>query len=210
MPWRIHHDSTRGNDLLVLRRAYPCARPLRAAASSVRIFARHIARFICNGSVRDADVLRPFNDPSESPPSPPRNSGFAPSAQPAKLHLPLSLSNNRRSTLWENPRRTHPYAYGSYGGTCPESHPYVLLNCLQYNQTSENCQYQKYIFLSWPACRMLCGICPRGAVTAEGIHCATCLPGEIVRMVFKKRYSFKFFPIPVIYYSAFLPIFMLL
>ena len=112
----MHRESTRGNDLPAMRRAYPCARPARAAASSCRIFALHR----CPGApVRT--TLRPLNDPSESPPSPSGNSGCAPSAQPAEL-LPCSLTPTTVGQHGgKSPKEIHHVLTDHMGAACPES-----------------------------------------------------------------------------------------
>ena len=45
--WRTLHDSTRGKTISAVRPVRPCARPLRAAASSCRTFARHLSPVTC-------------------------------------------------------------------------------------------------------------------------------------------------------------------
>ena len=101
--WRTLHDSTRGKTISAVRPVRPCARPLRAAASSCRTFALHR----CPGApVRT--TLRPLNDPSESPPSPSGDFRRAPSAQPAKLHRRLPFQQPSVNTVEtpENSART--------------------------------------------------------------------------------------------------------
>ena len=99
----------------VVRLPCPCARPLRAAASSCRTFARHPVPSRAGTWHSCADTLRPLNDPSESPPSPSGNSDHAHPTQPAKLHSP-NPSPTIVGQHCGNSGELCPYVYGSYGG----------------------------------------------------------------------------------------------
>ena len=88
--WRTLHDSTRGKTISAVRPVRPCARPLRAAASSCRTFARHLS------------------------PSPSGNSERTHFAQPAELYYrypsPTTVGQH-----CGNSGELCPYVYGSYG-----------------------------------------------------------------------------------------------
>ena len=125
-----------------VRPVRPCARPMQAAASSCRTFARHRCSLTCKSSVhlcgRPAATQCPIGISSQSVGElrlcAPRSASWAAS--------PLSLSNNRRSTLRENPGELIPYTCLLHEGACPESGCLrVLLYCLYYNKFSDDCQW---------------------------------------------------------------------
>ena len=113
--WRTLHDSTRGKTISAVRPVRPCARPLRAAASSLpHLRSASVSRHVPGSNAPVRTTLRPLNDPSESPPSPSGNSGRAGFAQPAKLHR----RNPSPTTVGQhcgNSGELCPYVYGSYG-----------------------------------------------------------------------------------------------
>ena len=119
--WRTLHDSTRGKTISAVRPVRPCARPLRAAASSCRTFARHLSPVTCRDpmhlcgqpcghSMTHRNLLPVRQGTSAVPPPLSQRSCTAD-----------SLSNNRRSTLWKL-RRTLPVRLRIIrGAACPES-----------------------------------------------------------------------------------------
>ena len=103
------------NDLRCASYTPPCARPLRAAASSCRTFARRLCPSRARRWRSYADTLRLLNGPLESPPSPSGNSERTHSAQPAELYYrypsPTTVGQH-----CGNSGELCPYSCGSYGG----------------------------------------------------------------------------------------------
>ena len=92
-------------------RAYPCARPLRAAASSCRTSCAFCISSRAEMSCVCAVILRLLNGPSESPPSPSGQSGIAASALAAEYAPDPS-----------------PTTVGQHCGKIPE-HPSYMTGC---------------------------------------------------------------------------------